>query len=309
MVRITAIALLLALTASCGSSDPDRSRSTTTRPSTEVCDAVREAVMDPERASSGTAILYLLEEIRREHADTLEDDALLRSELDAAIDEFEANVVTKGGSATRFEQLVETCSERLTGTSVPTTTSTTTTTAPERDPRPDAGERLQFRSVLEVATAQARLSAPGCEPPTATTTSVAAACTEAVLSTLESVPEGSIVVTSEDGLLAYVLGPVGFDGSALASAVAVEQETWVVEARVRDDRVDEANAAFNACYQGTPTCPAMSGDGRGAIAIVFDDAVISAPAVNGPDLGGDAFTISGDFTQADAEDLASSLFG
>ena len=143
----------------------------------------------------------------------------------------------------------------------------------------------------------------------ASTTSLPRDCADLVPVRPEPMPDGSIIATSPDGMLAYTLGPVGFDGSALGSADAVNQESWGVNVRARKEAVDEVNTAFNDCYEGAPSCPSQSGDGRGSIAIVFDGAVISAPAVNGPDLGDGPFTISGDFTQAQAEDLANALFG
>ncbi len=55
-------------------------------------------------------------------------------------------------------------------------------------------------------------------------------------------------------------------------------------------------------------CPAQNAEGRGAIAIVLDGEVISAPTVNGPDLAsGPQFTISGGeggFKEGEAKDLA-----
>ncbi|MCA9999516.1 MAG: SecD/SecF family protein translocase subunit [Anaerolineales bacterium] len=68
---------------------------------------------------------------------------------------------------------------------------------------------------------------------------------------------------------------------------------------------DKANAAFNACYAGDTTCPAQNQEGRGAIAIVLDGEVVSAPTVNGADLASGEFTISGGpFSESEAKDLA-----
>lgn len=157
--------------------------------------------------------------------------------------------------------------------------------------------------------------------PASTTTSTTAATTDgstsktngcssgktvdvSTVSTTAPLPEGAEIVPSQDGALLYTLGPVGFTGDALSKAEAALQESWAVNVSVRGGSKTQANAAFNACYNGEPTCPAQSGDGRGAIAIVLDGEVLSAPAVNGPDLASDNFTISGDFDQAEAKELA-----
>ena len=158
--------------------------------------------------------------------------------------------------------------------------------------------------------------------PASTTTSTTAATTDgastnktngcnsgstvdvSTVSTTAPLPEGAEIVPSKDGTLLYTLGPVGFTGDALSKAEAALQESWAVNVSVRGSKKSEANAAFNACYNGEATCPAQSSDGRGAIAIVLDGEVLSAPAVNGPDLASDNFTISGDFDQAEAKELA-----
>src|SRR6478609_328893 len=124
------------------------------------------------------------------------------------------------------------------------------------------------------------------------------------VSTTAPLPEGAEIVPSKDGTLLYTLGPVGFTGDALSKAEAALQESWAVNVSVRGSKKAEANAAFNACFNGEATCPAQSSDGRGAIAIVLDGEVLSAPAVNGQDLASDNFTISGDFDQSEAKELA-----
>jgi preprotein translocase subunit SecD len=121
-------------------------------------------------------------------------------------------------------------------------------------------------------------------------------------------PEGGVIAPSEDGTLIYTLGPVGFTGDALSSAEATLQNEWAVSAEVRGSRRAEANAAFNACFNGEPTCPPQgadeSGAPRGSIAIVLDGQVLSAPTVNAQNLASDSFIITGQFTDAEAKELA-----
>src|SRR5699024_4863249 len=103
----------------------------------------------------------------------------------------------------------------------------------------------------------------------------------------------------------YTLGPVAFTGDALSSSQAALQNERQVNVSVKGDRRAQANEAFNACYQGVPTCPATdSTGGSGAIAIVLDGAVISPPTVRGPDLASEQCPISGQFSEGDAKDLA-----
>ncbi len=118
-------------------------------------------------------------------------------------------------------------------------------------------------------------------------------------------PADQVTVPSEDGSVLYTLGPLGFSGEALSSAnAALNGGAWTINVAVKGSAKTQANAAFNECYSGGATCPAQNQEGRGAIAIVLDGEVLSAPAVNGPDLASDNFTISGDFDEKDAKELA-----
>ena len=121
-------------------------------------------------------------------------------------------------------------------------------------------------------------------------------------------PDGSASFPSEDRAFMYDLGPVGFTGDALTTADPVlVNGQWTVSVEVRDDSRSIANEAFNACYQGLPSCPAL-GDttrgGGGSIAMVLDGEVVSAPQVQAANLASDSFSISGNFTESDAKDLA-----
>lgn len=162
-------------------------------------------------------------------------------------------------------------------------------------------------------------------PPTTTTTAVADGTTTTVPAgsstsacggsgvttdagtgtTVPGVP-GGVVLPSDDGLVLYTMGPVGMKGDALKSSQAsLNGGQWEVLTSVKGSEQKAANTVFNACYGGLPTCPAASAEGRGLIAIVLDGQVLSAPAVNGPDLASsENFSITGGFTQGEAKDLA-----
>jgi preprotein translocase subunit SecD len=181
--------------------------------------------------------------------------------------------------------------------------STTTTTAPPTTTTVPA----DTTTTAPASTTSTSAATTDTEPSTTSTTNGCSSGQKidtSTVSTTAPLPEGAEIIPSKDGSLLYTLGPVGFTGDALSKAEAALQESWAVNVSVRGSKKTEANAAFNACYNGEPTCPAQTQDGRGSIAIVLDGEVLSAPAVNGPDLASDNFTISGDFDQSEAKELA-----
>ncbi len=106
----------------------------------------------------------------------------------------------------------------------------------------------------------------------------------------------------------YQLGPVELTGEALSGATAsIDPQTgqWKVRPIFKDgaDGIDKFNAAAQKCKPPSATCP------TGAIAIVLDGKVISAPRIE-PNAAvftpfkPDSIEISGSFTERDAKDLA-----
>lgn len=75
-------------------------------------------------------------------------------------------------------------------------------------------------------------------------------------------------------------------------------------------RGGEGEATWNnlasQCFNGAPTCPRQDQSGNGQLAIVLDDVIQSAPQVNAPSFR-DTVSITGQFTQSEAEDLANIL--
>lgn len=144
---------------------------------------------------------------------------------------------------------------------------------------PEAGEaaRLQFRPVLAVDTCDALLG-PAPDAPAEST-----------------------------GVTCYESGPVAADGTDLQDAEPAFQEDWVVNVRARPDAVDRLNAMFDACYRAEASCPPVADGAPGAIAVVWRGVVIMAPAVNGPDLADDVFTLSGNLDEASARELADAI--
>jgi preprotein translocase subunit SecD len=118
-------------------------------------------------------------------------------------------------------------------------------------------------------------------------------------------PADQVAYPHQDRTRCLLLGPVGFQGTALSRAKAEIDQSgqWLVSVRVKGGNKDEANALFNDCATGTSqTCPGGQG-GPGRAAIVLDKEVISDPAVQSQNLADDDFQITGNFTQSDAKQL------
>lgn len=181
-----------------------------------------------------------------------------------------------------------------------TTTTTSTTEAPPLTgtTRPPTLEQLKsvisFAPVLSVAPCET--TDPPADEPVSTETTVPIA--------------GSDVTRDARGDLCYRLGPTMGDGNDLTGAEVADVglPEPAVSVRAQPASVDRLNQAFDACYLGEPTCPpAADPGGRGAMAIVYQGAVVSAPSVQGGQLASDGFTITGEFTEAEATDLAELL--
>jgi preprotein translocase subunit SecD len=98
----------------------------------------------------------------------------------------------------------------------------------------------------------------------------------------------------------YQLGPTEATGEILrgAQATIVDLGQWTVSVQVRGDRIGEFNEIAAECFNGGPTCPTRQ------LAIVLDGQVVSAPAIQAPSFNPDQISISGDFTEREAKDLA-----
>ena len=201
---------------------------------------------------------------------------------------------------------------------------------------------LRFRPVLAAVPAGAVTGEP--DPSTTTTTSTtvpatgdaAAATTTSVAAsttTSSTVPAGTPIadlvypLTSREDDVAdasvnlpqfdaetgkesirYQLGPALVTGDALSSdpadiVASVRPDTgeWYVQIAFADgpDNIDRWRSAATLCFSGDPTtCPQRQ------LAIVLDGRVLSAPVVQDTFSDTTEATISGQFTQAEAQDLA-----
>jgi len=112
---------------------------------------------------------------------------------------------------------------------------------------------------------------------------------------------------AEGEVLRYKLGPTLLTGRAIESATAtVQNGQWFVNPTYREgkDGIDLFNAAAAKCNAGDPICPALPGRENGALAIVLDGTVQSAPSINEASFARDQIQISGDFSEQEAKDLA-----
>ncbi len=119
----------------------------------------------------------------------------------------------------------------------------------------------------------------------------------------DDVPDQPVTLAQyEDGqeVARYRLGPAEATGDILrtASAELYQLGQWQVGVEVRGDRIDEFNQIASTCYSGAPTCPTKQ------LAIVLDGRVVSAPSINAPAFKPDEISITGQFTEGEAKDLA-----
>lgn len=107
----------------------------------------------------------------------------------------------------------------------------------------------------------------------------------------------------------YSLGPTLVTGKAIEDAVAsLLNGQWVVlpTFRAGAEGIDLFNQAASLCYSGAEACPGVLG-AQGALAVVLDGEVLSAPTINAPSFGRSDINISGDFDQDEATSLADAL--
>jgi len=117
-----------------------------------------------------------------------------------------------------------------------------------------------------------------------------------------------IAACDQNGLEKYILGPVAINGTDLtdASAQLASSPTgvaiggWIVNLNLNDNGAKAFADITRSLFQAPQDSP------ENRFAIVLDGVVVSAPGVNEPITGGQA-TIQGDFTQQEAQDLATVL--
>ena len=125
-------------------------------------------------------------------------------------------------------------------------------------------------------------------------------------------PEEAIELIGKTAKLQFMLadGTIVLEGSNVKKAEAArdDQSTgYAVNLQFDRKGADAFGEATTKAYNGEVTST-VDGVGSGAIAIVLDDQIISAPHVNEPILGGTC-TITGDFDLEEAQRLAAQING
>jgi preprotein translocase subunit SecD len=124
--------------------------------------------------------------------------------------------------------------------------------------------------------------------------------------------DDTVVLVDADGN-AYRLGPTELTGRAVEDATAglSQNGQWVVNPVFRsgEDGIDAFNALAAKCFAGSdPTCPkVLPGADNGAVAIVLDGEVLTAPSINVASFARDQIEISGSFDQDSAQAVAVAL--
>jgi preprotein translocase subunit SecD len=122
----------------------------------------------------------------------------------------------------------------------------------------------------------------------------------------EDLPEATVILAEEDDdgnpTTTYQLGPSEATGKIVKTAEAQLSPTgtWGVALEMRGGAsgIDQFNAIAATCSPPSDTCP------TGQLAIVLDSVVKSAPTIQNPTFQADEIEITGDFTEAEAKDLA-----
>ena len=175
-----------------------------------------------------------------------------------------------------------------------TTTVPSDTTVPAETSVPDEGGPGESRG--------ARLTATTIPTETTIPTDTTVAATTAA--PLAEPPAGSEIVPGRDGL-AYLVGPVAATGLVFenTASATIQGSGWsvVVQLRRGAEGEDIWNALTTRCFSRDNTCPTAQ------VAIVLDGEVLSAPVVQEAVFTGGSVQITGDFSEAEARDLAKVL--
>jgi len=118
-------------------------------------------------------------------------------------------------------------------------------------------------------------------------------------------PAATVLLLDKTGVIGYYAGPAGASGKVFSNDAAAEVQNgeWTVVVGLKKGAAgdDLWNALTTKCFNRDVTCPTAQ------VAIVLDGTVISAPVVREAVFTGGNVQISGDFTEAEARDLAKIL--
>jgi preprotein translocase subunit SecD len=151
--------------------------------------------------------------------------------------------------------------------------------------------------------------------PTATTAPTTATTVLATTTPENDKADQQVVLPQLDSkgnvLRRYLLGPAFLTGSAVSGADSVFQNGWAVSLNMKGgaNGIDTWNKVTEECFNGVSTCPGIGSAGRGLVAITLDGTVKSAPEIQPSNqafspFSADQISISGNFTEGEADDLA-----
>jgi preprotein translocase subunit SecD len=149
---------------------------------------------------------------------------------------------------------------------------------------------------------------PTTAPPTTAPEGTADQPAESQVPTLtprdQDAADATVTLAGGDGESVYLLGPSLATGRIVKTAAAdIQNGTWIVRLEMRggENGIDKFNEIAATCYQGAPD-PTLCPSGR--LAIVLDSVVQSAPSITEASYTADQISISGDFGESEAKDLA-----
>jgi len=169
--------------------------------------------------------------------------------------------------------------------------TTTTTTAPEDEETTTTTAAPAEGDAAESTT-------------TTTTTAPPAEAGDELTSPEDDVADQPVTLAQYDDegneVARYVLGPTEATGEIFSGAQAVLQGVgqWSVGVDIRGGRIDDFNAIAGKCFNADATCPTRQ------LAIVLDARVVSAPTIQQPTFDRNGVSITGQFTESEAKDLA-----
>jgi len=103
----------------------------------------------------------------------------------------------------------------------------------------------------------------------------------------------------------YQLGPLAVGGTGVESASASLDQNgkWQIKPVFKSgaDGIDKFNTSAGQCFSKGTTCP------TGQMAVVLDNKVLTAPSINAASFARDQITISGNYTEKEAKDIATAL--
>jgi preprotein translocase subunit SecD len=197
-------------------------------------------------------------------------------------------------------------------TSSSTSTSSTSTGAPDAStssssgatggpgrsvPRVDSGSTTSSTAAPETSTTTAAAD------PGTTTTSIAPTPSAPTLTpAAQDKRNATVTLCDREGAAMYQLGPTVMTGRVVDSAKAQfnsQEGGWAVNLSLDSGGAEKFN---NLAAESFPKSPPQN-----SVAIVLDGVIQSAPAFQTPNFQGGEVSISGDFSQGDADDLATVL--